>query len=155
MSLTMAARAHSGASLSAPVRRAQPARRKTSWLGRVARVAGKRPGRALVLLAFGISLRLDPLAIRGSHAPRVWLVQVIKVVLMPLAAWVLGSFAFGLNGSELLAVTVIAALPAAQNIYVIASRYEVGELLARDSIFISTMLSVPTITLIAVLLGAG
>ena len=108
-----------------------------------------------MLLAFGISLRLDPLAIRGSHAPRVWLVQVIKVVLMPLAAWVLGSFAFGLNGSELLAVTVIAALPAAQNIYVIASRYEVGELLARDSIFISTMLSVPTITLIAGLLGAG
>ena len=54
MSVTMAARAHSGASLSAPVRRAQPARRKTSWLGRVARVAGKRPGRALVLLAFGI-----------------------------------------------------------------------------------------------------
>jgi hypothetical protein len=54
MSVTMAARAHSGASLSAPVRRAQPVRRKTSWLGRVARVAGKRPGRALVLLAFGI-----------------------------------------------------------------------------------------------------
>lgn len=55
MSVTMAARAHSGASLSAPVRRpARPARRKTSWLGRVARVAGKRPGRALVLLAFGI-----------------------------------------------------------------------------------------------------
>ena len=54
MSVTMAARAHSGASLSAPVRRAQPARRKTSWLGRVARIAGQRPGRALVLLAFGI-----------------------------------------------------------------------------------------------------
>jgi hypothetical protein len=54
MSVTMAARAHSGASLSAPVRRAQPARRKTSWLGRVARTAGQRPGRALVLLTFGI-----------------------------------------------------------------------------------------------------
>jgi malonate transporter and related proteins len=48
---------------------------------------------------------------------------------------------------------VIAALPAAQNIYVIASRYDVGELLARDSIFTSTMLSVPTITLIAAPLG--
>lgn len=54
MSLTMAARAHSGASLSAPVRRAQPARRKPSWLGRIARIAGHRPGRALVLLAFGL-----------------------------------------------------------------------------------------------------
>ncbi|WP_293806870.1 hypothetical protein [uncultured Bosea sp.] len=54
MSVTMAARAHSGASLSAPVRRAQATRRKTSWFGRIARVAGKRPGRALVLLAFGL-----------------------------------------------------------------------------------------------------
>lgn len=54
MSVTMAARAHSGASLSAPVRRSQPARRKTSWLGRLARIAGQRPGRALVLLAFGV-----------------------------------------------------------------------------------------------------
>jgi hypothetical protein len=54
MSMTMAARAHSGASLSAPARRAQPARRKTTWIGRILRVAGKRPGRALVLLAFGV-----------------------------------------------------------------------------------------------------
>lgn len=108
-----------------------------------------------MLLAFGVSLRLDPLSMSGSHAPRVWLVQAMKVVLMPLAAWGFGAFVFGLNRPELLAVTVIAALPAAQNIYVIASRYEVGELLARDSIFISTMLSVPTITLIAGLLGTG
>jgi len=36
---------------------------------------------------------------------------------------------------------------------VIAARYEVGELLARDSIFTSTLLSVPVITLIAGLLG--
>ncbi|KRE17930.1 hypothetical protein ASE63_01685 [Bosea sp. Root381] len=50
---TIAARAHHGASLSAPVRRAAPKpRRKTSWLGRIARTALHRPGRALVLLVF-------------------------------------------------------------------------------------------------------
>ncbi|WP_156367137.1 hypothetical protein, partial [Bosea thiooxidans] len=54
MSMTMAARAHSSASLSAPVRRAQPARRKTTWLGRLGRGVGRRPGRALLLLAFGV-----------------------------------------------------------------------------------------------------
>ncbi len=106
-----------------------------------------------MLLAFGISLRLDPLPGRGEHAPQVWLIQVIKVLLQPLVAWALGAFVFGLSGPELLAVTVVAALPAAQNIYVIASRYEVGVLLARDSIFWSTMLSVPTITVVAGLLG--
>ena len=72
---------------------------------------------------------------------------------MPLIAWGLGVQLFDLTRHELLAVTVIAALPSAQNIYVIASRYEVGELLARDSIFTSTMLSVPVITLVAGLLG--
>ncbi len=108
-----------------------------------------------MLIAFGISLRLDPLPGRGEHANQVWLIQVIKVLLQPLVAWLLGAFAFGLAGPELLAVTVVAALPAAQNIYVIAARYEVGELLARDSIFWSTMLAVPTITLVAALLGGG
>ncbi|MCO5092423.1 hypothetical protein [Bosea sp. (in: a-proteobacteria)] len=54
MSMTMAARAHSGASLSAPVRRAQASRRKTSWFGRLVRLAGRRPGRALVLVACGV-----------------------------------------------------------------------------------------------------
>ncbi|MFT3861308.1 AEC family transporter [Micropruina sp.] len=106
-----------------------------------------------MLLAFGVSMRLDPLSRGGAHVPHVWLIQSVKVVLMPLAAWALGTFLFGLTGHELLAVTVIAALPAAQNIYVIASRYEVAVLLARDSIFLSTMLSVPSITLIAALLA--
>ena len=50
---TIAARAHSGSSLSAPVKRAAPQpRRKPSWFGRIGSTAARRPGRALVLLAF-------------------------------------------------------------------------------------------------------
>jgi cytoskeletal protein RodZ len=49
---TIAARAHSGSTLSAPVRRAAPARRKTSWLSRLARMVQRRPGRALLILSF-------------------------------------------------------------------------------------------------------
>lgn len=54
---TIAARAPSSPKLSAPVRRAAPQpRRKTSWFGRVARMAVQRPGRAFVLLVFaGVS----------------------------------------------------------------------------------------------------
>jgi len=55
MSATMAARARTGTSLSAPVRRAQPARRKSSfWIKPLLCGAGRRPGRALVFLAFGL-----------------------------------------------------------------------------------------------------
>lgn len=54
---TIAARAHSGVSLSAPpVRRpakpATAARSKPGWLGRVGRLALRKPGRALVMLLF-------------------------------------------------------------------------------------------------------
>ncbi|PTM38915.1 hypothetical protein [Bosea sp. 124] len=50
---TIAARAHSGSSLSAPLRRpASQPRHKTTWFGRVVRLAARRPGRAFVLLVF-------------------------------------------------------------------------------------------------------
>ncbi len=54
---TIAARAHSGVSLSAPaVRRpakpAAAARRKPGWLGRIGRLALRKPGRALAMLLF-------------------------------------------------------------------------------------------------------
>jgi hypothetical protein len=49
---TIAARAHSGSTLSAPVRRAAPIRRKTSWFSGLARTVRRRPGRALLVLSF-------------------------------------------------------------------------------------------------------
>lgn len=57
MSATMAARARTGASLSAPVRRPQQAARRpsTPWIARVLRSAAQRPGRALIFLGFGIA----------------------------------------------------------------------------------------------------
>lgn len=108
-----------------------------------------------MLMAFGVSLRLDPLPGRGDHARELWLIQAVKVVFHPLVAFVLGRWVFGLTTPELLAVTVIAALPAAQNIYVIASRYDTAVQLARDAIFWSTLLSIPTITLASAFLHGG
>lgn len=97
-----------------------------------------------MLLAFGISLRLDPLPGRGPHAPELMLVTILKVLVQPAVAFGLARW-LGLPQEQVLAVTVIAALPTAQNIFVIASRYRVGYRLSRDAIFISTMASVPVI----------
>jgi malonate transporter and related proteins len=97
-----------------------------------------------MLLAFGISLRLDPLPGRGAHAPELLLVSVLKVLVQPAVAYGLARW-FGLAVDQVLAVTVIAALPTAQNIFVIASRYRVGYRLSRDAIFISTLASIPVI----------
>ncbi|CAN7646525.1 hypothetical protein LJR009_005847 [Bosea sp. LjRoot9] len=52
MSATIAARARSGSTLTAPMKRAAPPRRKAPWLSRIWRAVGRRPGRAFVLLVF-------------------------------------------------------------------------------------------------------
>lgn len=49
---TIAARAHSGSTLSAPARRAAPIRRKASWFSRLARSVQRRPARALLVMTF-------------------------------------------------------------------------------------------------------
>lgn len=106
----------------------------------------------LMLMAFGVSLRLDPLPGVGEHSAPAWLSVGLKTVAHPLAAWLIG-LAFGLSGPALYAVVVLGALPAAQNVHVIATRYRESELLARDSVFWSTIASVASLLAIAALLG--
>ena len=53
----------------------------------------------------------------------------------------------------MLGVVIVAALPTAQNIFIHASRYGRAVVLARDTIFVTTLLSVPTLFVIAALLA--
>jgi hypothetical protein len=80
-------------------------------------------------------------------------IAVLKLLVQPATGYLVARFLLDLEGTALLAVTVLAALPTAQNIFVHATRYDVGVVLARDSIFLTTILSVPTLIAIAVLLG--
>ncbi|MEU3789570.1 AEC family transporter [Streptomyces fructofermentans] len=106
-----------------------------------------------VLLAFGISLCGSTLPGRGPERAPVLLSVALKSVGQPLAAWALASGVLGLRGAPLLDVVVTAALPAAQNLFTYASRYRVGEVLARESILLSTMLAVPVLVVVAATLG--
>ncbi|MFI6697870.1 AEC family transporter [Streptomyces sp. NPDC050509] len=106
-----------------------------------------------VLLAFGISLCGSTLPGRGPDRHPVLLSAALKSVGQPAAAWALGALVFGLHGAALLDVVVTSALPAAQNLFTYASRYRVAERLARESILLSTLLSVPVLVVIAALLG--
>jgi malonate transporter len=105
-----------------------------------------------VLIAYGISLRLGPLPGRGVAASEITLVAVLKLVVQPLGAYAAGR-ALGLEGAALLALAVTAALPSAQNIFVHATRYQRQPVLARDAIFVTTILSVPAIFVITALLA--
>ncbi len=106
-----------------------------------------------VLLAFGISLRGSTLPLRSGDRGAVLLAVGLKAVGQPLAAWALAVGVFGLRGAHLLDVVVTSALPAAQNLFTYASSYGVGERLARESILISTALSVPVLVAVAAVLG--
>ena len=106
-----------------------------------------------VLLAFGIALSTQPGRPGRENRVDLALSVVFKVALMPAVAYAVGRWGFGASDKQLAVVTVLAALPAAQNINTYAAVYQRGESLARDSTLISTAVSVPVIVLIAFLMG--
>ncbi|MGY1707774.1 AEC family transporter [Geodermatophilus sp. SYSU D00697] len=105
-----------------------------------------------VLLAYGMSLRGSPLPGRGAERATVVLAVVLKLVVAPGAAWLFGLL-LGLDRAQLLVVVVLATLPTAQNLFGTAVTYRTGVDLARESITLSTVLSVPAMLVVAGLLG--
>jgi malonate transporter and related proteins len=109
----------------------------------------------VALLAYGLSLygsQRTPLEEQGT-AWEISLVVVLKSAVQPTIAYLIARFALGLDGSSLLAATLFAALPTAQNIYVYAVNYDTGRHLARSAVLITTVLSIPIMTAIGALLG--
>ena len=107
----------------------------------------------LVLIAFGMSLHGGRLLAPGTDRRGVILASAIKLAVMPVLAWLLARFVFGLEGEQLFAVVVLAGLPTAQNIFVYAQRYERGVTLARDTVLITTVGAVPVLVIVAALLA--
>ncbi|MBY8841675.1 AEC family transporter [Streptomyces sp. SP2-10] len=105
------------------------------------------------LLAFGMSLHGKPVPGRGADRLPVLLSVALKSWGQPLVAWLLAREVFGLHGATLLDVVVTAALPGAQNLFTYASRYRVAESLARESVLLSTVVSVPVLVGVAAVLG--
>ena len=107
----------------------------------------------LMLIAFGMSLHGKRLLEAGTGRRDVLLATSLQLVVMPITAWAVGAFVFGLSGHDLFAVTVLGALPAAQNVFVFAQRYSTAETVARDTVFLTTAGSLPVLFTVALLLG--
>lgn len=107
----------------------------------------------MILMAFGMSLHGTRPMENKSSRPAVIGVTVLKNVAMPLIAFLIAFFIMGFRGKILYACVVLAALPAGQNVYNFAARYNVGTTFARDGVLISTITSPAVIALIAALLG--
>ncbi|MGD9607430.1 MAG: AEC family transporter [Leucobacter sp.] len=107
----------------------------------------------MVLLSFGISLRGQRALQRGSDRAPVLAATAIKLLLMPLLAWLL-CLALGLGPHETFVATTIAALPTAQNVYNYAATYRRAETQVRDTVFVTTFAALPVIAFIAWMLAA-
>jgi malonate transporter and related proteins len=105
----------------------------------------------VALVAYGLSLSAgtrDSITVRRD----VVLAVALKTVAQPLTAYAAARWLLDLHGPALLAPTLLAALPTAQNVYVYAVQYRASRTLARSAVLLSTLLSIPVMILIATLL---
>lgn len=108
----------------------------------------------MILISFGASLRGGGVLAAGPDRPATITASALKLAFMPAAAWVAGLIA-GLDEPALYAAVILSALPTAQNVYNYSANFRAGETVARDTVFITTFLSLPAMVVIALLFGKG
>lgn len=79
----------------------------------------------VALFALGLHLGGTGLKVRDTTAEEMWLVA-FKCVAFPLLAFAVCRYGFGVDGDWLHHLVLIAAMPAPQNLFVFAQRYEVS-----------------------------
>lgn len=107
----------------------------------------------VLLISYGISLHGQRVLGAIGRRRDVLLACGLKLLVMPAVAWAAAMFLFQLDTRDVLIVTVLAALPTAQNVFNYAQRFDVGEAIARDTVFLTTLGCVPVLLLITLALG--
>lgn len=107
----------------------------------------------VLLISYGISLHGQRVLGAAGHRRDVLLASTLKLLVMPVLAWLLAQFVFGLSAHAVLIVVVLAALPTAQNVFNYSQRYSVGEATSRDTVFLTTIGCVPVLLGAVLLLG--
>lgn len=107
----------------------------------------------VLLISYGMSLHGRRVLGARGHRRDVFLASSLKLLVMPVIAWAASTFLFGLSAHEVLIVTVLAALPTAQNVFNYSQRYGVGEAISRDTVFLTTLGCLPVLVMVMALLG--
>jgi malonate transporter and related proteins len=103
------------------------------------------------LVALGASLCRQGSALDAGRA-EISVIAALKLVAQPAIACAAGVL-LRLPPEQLLAVVVCAGLPTAQNVFIFAQQYGVGEAIASRAVLTSTVLSLGSIAATAALLG--
>ena len=107
----------------------------------------------VLLISYGISLHGQRVLGTSGHRRDVLLASALKLLVMPVIAWVVARFVFDLSDHEVLILVVLAALPTAQNVFNYSQRYNIGEAISRDTVFITTLGCIPVLIAATLLLG--
>ncbi len=104
------------------------------------------------LFAMGVTLALRPLKrVPTEMAP----IALLKLVVHPLVAWVVLSWVGNFSPEWVFSAVLLAALPTATNVFVIAQQYNVWVQRASASVLITTLMSVGTVTGLLYLIKSG
>ncbi len=101
----------------------------------------------VILIAFGCSVYGQRLSLRDRAGSLAIYATIMKLVVQPLLALGAG-WLLGLRGVSLMAVTLMAALPTANNAFVMASRAKVDPKITQETILLTTIISLPLVILI-------
>ena len=102
----------------------------------------------LILISFGASLRGQRILQQGSDWSGIFVATGLKMFAMPLIAWAL-AVAMGLGPTETFAAVIFASLPTANVAFNFAMIYGRAQTLVRDTVLITTCLSIPITAVIA------
>ncbi len=107
-----------------------------------------------ILVAFGMSLNGSvPLKAADGRRLDTLLASGFKLVVHPFLAYAFARFVLHLDSTALFAAVVVAAMPTAQNVFIVASRYQIGLVSAQDTVLITTVVAVPVMLAVAQLLA--
>lgn len=107
----------------------------------------------MILLSFGAALVDRRTASGDAGVPAIACAVVAKLAVQPAIACGVGML-LGLTGPALMSVTIMAALPSAQNAYIAATRAGAGERIAQGTVLVTTFASLPVVVGIAAIFHA-
>ncbi|MET0734946.1 MAG: AEC family transporter [Microbacterium sp.] len=107
----------------------------------------------ILLISYGISLHGQRVLGASGRRRDVVLATGLKLLAMPVVAWIVAQFVFQLSAHDVLIVVVLAALPTAQNVFNYSQRFGIGETIARDTVFLTTIGCIPVLIGATLLLG--
>lgn len=107
----------------------------------------------IMMMAIGISLASAKLPHLDRELLPLATAVGFQILLAPLVTFAVAS-ALGLEGMQMLSVMVLSTIPTANNVFNYAHRYGTGVILARDSVLITVLLSMPALVVVVALFHA-